>query len=85
MTKHAIIPRWRVPAGFRPTCTSATLGRITIALAVEKAFKQGKVPQAARDSYLSELIGWRELAVNFVKFTENYDSFDCAEPGRTRP
>ena len=56
------------------------IGPITIALAVEKAFKQGKVPQAARDSYISELIGWRELAVNFVKFTENYDSFDCAEP-----
>jgi deoxyribodipyrimidine photo-lyase len=56
------------------------IGPITIALAVEKAFSQGKVPQAARDSYLSELIGWRELAVNFVKFTENYDSFDCAEP-----
>jgi deoxyribodipyrimidine photo-lyase len=53
---------------------------ITIALAVEKAFKQGKVSQAARDSYISELIGWRELAVNFVKFTENYDTFDCAEP-----
>jgi deoxyribodipyrimidine photo-lyase len=53
---------------------------ITIALAVEKAFKDGKVPQVARDSYISELIGWRELAVNFVKFTENYDSFDCAEP-----
>jgi deoxyribodipyrimidine photo-lyase len=53
---------------------------ITIALAVEKAFKEGKVPQAARDSYISELIGWRELAVNFVKFTENYDSFECAEP-----
>src|SRR3984957_14078130 len=56
------------------------IGPITIALAVEKALKQGKVPQAARDSYISELIGWRELAVNFVKFTENYDSFDCAEP-----
>jgi deoxyribodipyrimidine photo-lyase len=53
---------------------------ITIALSVEKAFKDGKVPQAARDSYISELIGWRELAVNFVKFTENYDSFECAEP-----
>ena len=53
---------------------------ITIALAVEKVFQEGKVPQAARDSYISELIGWRELAVNFVKFTENYDSFDCAEP-----
>jgi deoxyribodipyrimidine photo-lyase len=56
------------------------IGPITIALAVEKAFKEGKVPQAAHDSYISELIGWRELAVNFVKFTENYDSFDCAEP-----
>ena len=56
------------------------IGPITIALAVEKAFKDGKVLQAARDSYISELIGWRELAVNFVKFTENYDSFDCAEP-----
>jgi deoxyribodipyrimidine photo-lyase len=56
------------------------IGPITIALAVETAFKEGKVPQAARDSYISELIGWRELAVNFVKFTENYDSFDCAEP-----
>jgi deoxyribodipyrimidine photo-lyase len=56
------------------------IGPITIALAVEQAFKEGKVPQAARDSYISELIGWRELAVNFVKFTENYDSFDCAEP-----
>ncbi len=53
---------------------------ITIALAVEKALKEKKVTQAARDSYISELIGWRELAVNFVKFTENYDSFDCAEP-----
>jgi deoxyribodipyrimidine photo-lyase len=53
---------------------------LTIALAVEKAFKEGKVSQVAHDSYINELIGWRELAVNFVKFTENYDSFDCAEP-----
>jgi deoxyribodipyrimidine photo-lyase len=56
------------------------IGPITIALAVDKAFKEGKVPLSARDSYIGELIGWRELAVNFVKFTENYDSFDCAEP-----
>ncbi len=53
---------------------------ITIALAVDKARAAGKVTQAARDSYISELIGWRELAVNFVKYTENYDSFECAEP-----
>src|SRR6202167_4487854 len=48
------------------------IGPITIALAVEKAFKEGKVPQPARDSYISELIGWRELAGNFVKFTAHY-------------
>ncbi len=53
---------------------------LTIALAVEEAFHQKKVSQAARDSYLSELIGWRELAINFVRYTENYDSIDCAEP-----
>jgi deoxyribodipyrimidine photo-lyase len=53
---------------------------LTIALTVEKAFKEGKVSQVAHDSYINELIGWRELAVNFVKFTENYDSFECAEP-----
>jgi deoxyribodipyrimidine photo-lyase len=56
------------------------LSPITIALAVENAAKQGKVPQSARDSYISELIGWRELAVNFLKFTPDYDSFECAEP-----
>src|ERR1700691_4453969 len=48
------------------------IGPITIALAVQKAFKEGKVPQPARDSYISELIGWRELAGNFVKFTAHY-------------
>ena len=53
---------------------------ITIALAVDKAFKEGKATQEARDTYITELVGWRELAINFVKFTENYDSFECAEP-----
>jgi deoxyribodipyrimidine photo-lyase len=56
------------------------IGPLTIALAVEKAHKEGQVSRTARDSYINELVGWRELAVNFVKFTENYDSFDCAEP-----
>jgi deoxyribodipyrimidine photo-lyase len=53
---------------------------LTIALAVEEAFQTRAASQAARDSFLSELIGWRELAVNFVRHTENYDSIDCAEP-----
>jgi deoxyribodipyrimidine photo-lyase len=51
---------------------------LTIALAVEAAVKEGKATQAARDSYLDELIGWRELSVNFVKHVPNYDSIECA-------
>ncbi len=51
---------------------------VTIALAVEKAVREGKVSQAARDAYINELIGWRELSVNFVKYVPNYDSIDCA-------
>lgn len=51
---------------------------LTIALAVEKALQQGRVSQAARDSYINELIGWRELSVNFVKHVPNYDSIESA-------
>lgn len=53
---------------------------LTIALAVNQAAQKGGVPAAARDGFLSELIGWRELSINFVKYTEAYDSLECAEP-----
>jgi deoxyribodipyrimidine photo-lyase len=53
---------------------------VTIALAVAAAAKQNPRLQSARDSYFNELIVWRELAVNFVRFTPNYDTADCAEP-----
>ena len=55
------------------------LGRLTIALAVEAAVKANPKLRAARDSYFNELIVWRELAVNFVRYTPNYDSPECAE------
>ena len=32
-----------------------------------------------RDSYVNELIAWRELAVNFVRYSRVYDQVDCAE------
>lgn len=51
---------------------------ITIALAVEKAVEQGRAESAARDAYFNELIGWRELSVNFVKHVPSYDSIGCA-------
>jgi deoxyribodipyrimidine photo-lyase len=60
------------------------VGPLTIALAVEKAVKADPALAAARDSYFNELIVWRELAVNFVRFTPKYDSWECAEPWAKR-
>jgi deoxyribodipyrimidine photo-lyase len=56
------------------------IGPLTIALAVEKAVKQGKAPTSARDRFLEQLIGWRELAVLFVRHTPDYDTWECAAP-----
>jgi deoxyribodipyrimidine photo-lyase len=55
------------------------MGPITIALAIDAAVKAHPSLQSARDSYFNELIVWRELAINFVRYTPNYDSPDCAE------
>ena len=49
---------------------------VTIALAVQNSV----APKADREAFLNELIIWRELAVNFVRFNKLYDSFECAEP-----
>lgn len=56
------------------------IGHATIALAVDAAAKANTYLQSSRDSYFNELITWRELAINFVRTTPNYDSPDCAEP-----
>jgi deoxyribodipyrimidine photo-lyase len=55
------------------------IGPITIALAVDKAAKANSKLKSAREGYFNELIVWRELAINFVRYTSNYDSADCAE------
>ena len=49
---------------------------ITVALAVEKA----KAPKADKEAFLNQIIIWRELSVNLVRFNSNYDNFECAEP-----
>ncbi len=48
----------------------------TVALAVESA----DVPKADKEAFLNQIITWRELAVNLVRFHSDYDSFECAEP-----
>jgi deoxyribodipyrimidine photo-lyase len=58
------------------------IGPQTIALAVNAVVQANpNVPQlkAARDSYFNELIVWRELAVNFVRYQPEYDSPACAD------
>jgi len=56
------------------------IGPLTIALAVKKAVADGKAESAAAEKYLDELIGWRELAVLFVRHEPNYDTWECAAP-----
>jgi deoxyribodipyrimidine photo-lyase len=51
------------------------IGPLTVALAVEKA----GAPQADKDAFLNQVITWRELAVNMVRFNPNYDNFECGE------
>ena len=60
------------------------IGPITIALAVNKAVGEGKAGAAAGAKYLDELIGWRELAVLFVRHEPNYDNWECAAPWARR-
>ena len=66
-------------SGLSPYLHYGHIGPVTIALAVEKAVRGDPHLQAARDSYFNELIAWRELAINFVKYTPHYDSPECAE------
>ena len=52
------------------------LSPITVALAVT----QSRAPAADKAAFLDQLITWRELAVNLVRFNPDYDNFECAEP-----
>jgi deoxyribodipyrimidine photo-lyase len=66
-------------SGLSPYLHFGHIGPVTIALAVDRAAKKDSSLQAARDGFFNELIAWRELAVNFVKYQANYDSAECAE------
>jgi deoxyribodipyrimidine photo-lyase len=49
---------------------------ITVALAIEKT----DAPKEDKEAFLNQIITWRELAVNLVRFNPNYDNFECGEP-----
>lgn len=67
-------------SGLSPYLHFGHIGPLTIALAVEAAVKKHPRLRSARDAFFNELIVWRELAINFVRYTQDYDSHECAEP-----
>lgn len=79
-------PKWRNhpeengTSHLSPYLHFGQISPIRIALDVERA----QVPRAAKEAFLDQLITWRELAVNFVRYNENYDTIECAEPWAQR-
>ena len=73
-------PEVRGTSRLSPYLHFGSIGPVTIALAVEEAVRQGKASASARDRFLEQLIGWRELAVLFVRHEPNYDNWECAAP-----
>lgn len=53
---------------------------VTVALEVMKS----EAPKSAKQTFLDQLITWRELSINFVRHNELYDSLECAEPWAER-
>lgn len=49
---------------------------VTVALAVQKA----AAPKADKEALLNQIITWRELSINLVRFNPDYDTFECGEP-----
>jgi deoxyribodipyrimidine photo-lyase len=57
------------------------ISSLRIVLEARKALAARKVPRGAYDTLINELVGWRELAVNFVTYArDTYDTIECAEP-----
>jgi deoxyribodipyrimidine photo-lyase len=60
------------------------ISTVTILLAIDEAVAKAEGAhklqlKAARESYLNEIVVWRELAVNFVRYQPEYDSPKCAD------
>jgi deoxyribodipyrimidine photo-lyase len=51
------------------------IGPHTVALAVKRA----EAPRPDREAFLNQLLVWRELSMNFVRFNPHYDSFESGE------
>lgn len=79
-TRHHGSPEIEGTSRLSPYLHFGHIGPLTVALAVENA----AVPRREKDAFFNQLIVWRELAINFVKFNADYDSFESAEPWARR-
>ena len=68
--------RSSTPAGSRPIFTSANLVRRRWRWRCEKS----GAPKKDKETFLDQLITWRELSMNLVRFNADYDNFECGEP-----
>lgn len=73
-------PEFAATSRLSPYLHFGNIGPLTIALAVEAAAASGKIDSEASKKFLEQLIGWRELAVLFVRYEPEYDSWECAAP-----
>jgi deoxyribodipyrimidine photo-lyase len=73
-------PETRGTSLLSPYLHFGNIGPLTIALAVQAAMKKANVPTATGERFLEQVIGWRELAVLFVRYEPNYDNWECAAP-----
>ncbi|HUV68208.1 MAG TPA: deoxyribodipyrimidine photo-lyase [Terracidiphilus sp.] len=73
-------PETRGTSRLSPYLHFGNIGPLTIARAVKRAVAGGKASEAAVEKFLEQLIGWRELAVLFVRHEPNYDNWECAAP-----
>lgn len=73
-------PETRGTSRLSPHLHFGNIGPLTIALAVQDAMSKGSVSAVTCERFLEQLIGWRELAVLFVRYEPNYDNWECAAP-----
>jgi deoxyribodipyrimidine photo-lyase len=67
-------PGAAVESNLSPYLHFGQISPLRVALAVKSA--RG-VPRAAKDAFLEELIVRRELAMNFCRYNESYDTYEC--------
>ena len=73
-------PETRGTSRLSPYLHFGNIGPLTIALAVKNALKSGSMAASTAERFLEQVIGWRELAVLFVRYEPDYDNWECAAP-----